>query len=68
MLSGIHFSEREVEGQGGFRALILTDALDVEAVTATAGAEIVKRQAEVVASEEPFESALGLLRAYPAKG
>ena len=57
---GGQFSERQLEREGGLRALILVRAVVVQAVAAAARGGIVKGNAKVVAAEEPLESATRL--------
>ena len=56
----VHFGEGEVEGEGGLRALVFVHPVGVQAVAAAAGGEIVERQAEIIAAQEPFEGAFRL--------
>jgi hypothetical protein len=53
----VHFDEGQVEGEGGFGALVFVNAILMEAVAATAGAGVVEGEAEIIAAEEPFEGA-----------
>ena len=45
--------------QGGFRTLVVVEAVDAQPVVAAAGGEVVDGFAEPVAAEEPFEGSQG---------
>src|SRR5690242_13183853 len=51
-----HFRERQVEGETGFRSLVLADAVLVQGVTTATGGGIVERFSEIIATEEPFKT------------
>src|SRR5437763_10111007 len=53
--------QRQQESQGGFRALVLTHAVHVQRISATAGVRGIQLQAQIVPTEEPIECALRLL-------
>ncbi len=57
-----------MEGEGGFGALVLVNAILMETVAATAGAGVVEGEAEIVAAEEPFEGAFGLASPHGIPG
>jgi hypothetical protein len=61
MFGRIHFSEREMEGEGGLCALVFAHPILVQSIATAAGAEVVERETEIVAPEKPFEGALGLV-------
>src|SRR4051794_9495132 len=50
------FGQRHQKGQRGLRALILAKAIHMQAVAASARAGVVKRQAQIISTEEPLES------------
>src|SRR5579859_3472929 len=59
ILQRLLLGECEQEGQGGFGALILAQAVDVQAIPTATGGGIVEREPQVVPAEKPFERAAG---------
>ena len=55
-----HLDQRDLEREGGLGALVLIHTVMMQAVPASAGGRIVKRQTEIITSEKPFEGALRL--------
>jgi len=56
-LQQFHFCQREQEGQSGFRALVLVDAIHMQGIVAAPGARRVKFEAQVVPAEKPIKGA-----------
>src|SRR5205814_643713 len=56
-LRELHFGVGKVKGERRFRAFVLIHAVGMQRVAAAAGHGIVKRQAEIVATQKPFERA-----------
>ena len=50
-----HFGEGKQKRERGFRALVLIDAVNVQAIPTATALGIIERKTEVVASLEPFE-------------
>jgi hypothetical protein len=49
-------AQREQESQRGLGTLVLAHTVHVQAVATAAGARIVKRQAQIVSTEEPSKA------------
>src|SRR5437016_1123909 len=61
VLSPAHFRQREQEGDGRFRSLVLVHPVNMQSIAASATLRRVELQAKIVPSDEPVESALRLL-------
>ncbi len=63
MLSGklLHLEHRLDQGQGRFSALVFIQAVNMQAIAAAAGGFIIHRDAQGIASEEPFKGLRGIV-------
>ncbi len=67
-LDQLHVEQCEQERQGRLSALVLVDAIGVQAVAAATCARIVERQAAVVSAEESVEGSMCLMVPMPVAG
>jgi hypothetical protein len=57
---GGHLRERDVEGERGLGSLVFIHTVRVQAVGTATRSRIVKRECEIVATEEPLKRTAGL--------
>src|SRR5262245_34761235 len=68
VLCPVHFSKRKEQGERGFRALILIDAINMQPVAATPRLGVVECHPQIVSTLEPFKSLSGLSQPVAVAG